>query len=162
MEKKIVILASGTRGDVQPYLALGLGLQSAGYRVSVAAPVAFRQMVEGFGFPFLPVDGNPSDLMTAQDGQPPLTFDGGWLRSIQNSQRFLRAARPVYTRMLESSWQACQGADALVIGLATTWGAHIAEALGIPCLWCFLQPFSRTPSLPERLVAGAPLPWRGL
>jgi UDP:flavonoid glycosyltransferase YjiC (YdhE family) len=53
MGKEIVILASGTRGDVQPYLALGLGLQSAGYRVSVAAPVAFRQMVEGFGFPLL-------------------------------------------------------------------------------------------------------------
>lgn len=152
MMKKIVILASGTRGDVQPYLALGLGLQAAGYRVGVATHAAFRPLVEGRGLPFLPVDGNPSELMAAPGGQSALTFDGSWLRSIRGSLSFLRAARPLYHRMLESAWQACQGADALVIGLATTWGAHIAEALDIPCLWCFLQPFSRTRLYPSALL----------
>ena len=63
-----------------------------------------------------------------------------------------QAARPIYTRMLESAWQTCRGADALVIGLATTWGAHIAEALGVPCLLCFLQPFSRTRLYPSALL----------
>jgi UDP:flavonoid glycosyltransferase YjiC (YdhE family) len=152
MKKKIVILASGTRGDVQPYLALGLGLQAAGYRVGVATHAAFRPLVEGRGLPFLPVDGNPSDLMAAPGGQSALTFDGSWLRSIRGSLSFLQAARPLYPRMLESAWLACQGADALVIGLATTWGAHIAEALDIPCLWCFLQPFSRTRLYPSALL----------
>ena len=33
----IRLLALGTRGDVQPYIALGLGLKRAGYAVSVAA-----------------------------------------------------------------------------------------------------------------------------
>lgn len=159
MGKKIIILASGTRGDVQPYVALGLGLQSAGYKVSIATHEPFRSLVESRGLPFLPVDGNPSDLMAAPGGESALTFDGSWLRSLRDNLNFLHAARPVYVRMLESAWQACQGTDAVVIGLATTWGAHIAEALGVPCLWCFLQPFSRTRRylsalLPVRLSLG--------
>ena len=36
MATKICILTFGTRGDVQPYLALGLGLQAAGYEVTIA------------------------------------------------------------------------------------------------------------------------------
>src|SRR3989304_4329314 len=42
MPKPITLLTSGTRGDVQPYLALGLGLQAAGYRVVVATHANFR------------------------------------------------------------------------------------------------------------------------
>ena len=152
MAKTIVILASGTCGDVQPYLALGLALQSAGYRVSVATHAAFQPWVESLGLPFLLVEGNPSDLMAAPGGQSALTFDGSWLRSVRGSLRFLHAARPLYSRMLESAWNACQGAEALVVGLAATWGAHIAEALGVPCMWGFLQPFSRTRCFPSALL----------
>ena len=162
MEKKIVILASGTRGDVQPYLALGLGLQSAGYRVSVAAPVAFRQMVEGFGFPFLLVDGNPSDLMTAQEGQPAFTFDGSWLRSLRSSLRFLRAARPVYTRMLESSWHACQGADAPGDWPGDYLGCSHCRSARHPLPVVFFAAIQPYAPLPKRLVAGALLLRQGL
>ncbi|RMG83175.1 MAG: hypothetical protein D6712_13425, partial [Chloroflexi bacterium] len=39
--KHIVFLAYGTRGDVQPYVTLGLALQARGYRVSIAASEVF-------------------------------------------------------------------------------------------------------------------------
>ena len=35
---KIVISTLGSRGDVQPYLALAVGLQNDGHRVSLSAP----------------------------------------------------------------------------------------------------------------------------
>jgi sterol 3beta-glucosyltransferase len=152
MPKTITLLASGTRGDVQPYIALGLGLQAAGYRVRVATHASFRALVERYGLPFALVEGNPSDLLTQPGGQSALTFDGNWLRSARATLDFLRAARPLYERMLASAWPACQGSDALVIGLATTWGVHIAESLKVPCLWCFLQPFSRTRDFPSALI----------
>ncbi len=155
MGKEIVILASGTRGDVQPYLALGLGLRAAGCTVRVATHPGFRTLVERQGLTFALLEGNPSELMRAPGGQSALTYDGNWLRSARATSAYLRAARPLYARMLESAWQACQGAGAILVGLATTWGAHIAEALQAPCLWCFLQPFSRTRAYPSAL-----LPWR--
>ena len=94
--KTIVLLASGTRGDVQPYLALGMGLQAAGYRVRAATHAGFRALVERCGLDFALVDGNPTDLMTQPGGQSALTFDGNWLRSARATQTYLRAARPLY------------------------------------------------------------------
>lgn len=162
MIKPVVLLASGTRGDVQPYLALALRLRAAGYAVRVAAPASFRELAEHRGSEYAPLQGNPSELLSAhgghrllRSGQSALTYDGNWLRSGWATWQYVRRARPLYRQMLESAWHTCQGARAIVVGLATTWGAHIAEALGVPCLYCFLQPFSRTRYYPSAL-----LPWR--
>jgi sterol 3beta-glucosyltransferase len=157
--KPVVLLTSGTRGDLLPYLALAEGLRWAGRLVRVAAPLEFKELVEERGLPFAPLDGNPSELMTRGGGQSALTYDGSWLRSLQATRRYLQAARPLYQRMLSSAAGACQDAAALVIGLPSTWGSHIAEAMGIPCIWAFLQPFSRTGEfssalLPARLRLG--------
>lgn len=152
MSKTITLLASGTRGDVQPYIALGLGLQAAGYQARIATHRSFRAVVERHGLSFALVEGNPSELMRRPDGQSALTFDGNWARSARATLGYMRAARPIYERMLTSAWQACQGSNAVIFGLPTTWGIHIAEALHIPCVGCFLQPFGRTREFPSALV----------
>ena len=38
---RVAIHTLGTRGDVQPYLALALGLKQAGHEVLIAAPFQF-------------------------------------------------------------------------------------------------------------------------
>jgi len=156
MPKLIVLLASGTRGDVQPFIALALGLQSAGYRVRVAAHASFRSLVESRGLSFALLESNPSELLMQPEWESALVFSRGWGRGMRASLRFMRAARPLYARMLSSAWEACQGADGVIVGLATIWGEHIAAALRAPCLYCFLQPFSRTSAFPSAL-----LPLRG-
>lgn len=179
--RPITLLTSGTRGDVQPYVALGLGLRAAGQAVRLVAPEAFRSFVAPSGLPFAGYGGNPSELLARPEAQAALNDSGNPIRTIQASLRYAGEARPVYRQMLASAWEACQGSRALVIGLPTVWGAHIAEALGIPLTWAFLQPFARTrahPSalLPTRLRLGAGgnalthrfveqaiwLPWRGI
>ena len=47
MPKTITLLTSGTRGDVVPYIALGLGLRDAGFNVRIAAPVGFANLIQG-------------------------------------------------------------------------------------------------------------------
>jgi len=42
---KISILTFGTRGDVQPYIALGLGLKAAGHSVTIATLKEFGPLV---------------------------------------------------------------------------------------------------------------------
>jgi sterol 3beta-glucosyltransferase len=41
---KICILTIGTRGDVQPYIALGLGLKVAGHEVTISTLAEFKPM----------------------------------------------------------------------------------------------------------------------
>ena len=99
------------------------------------------------------MDGNPSELMTRPGGQSALAFDGNWLRSARATlDLHAGGATQVYERMLASAWQACRDADALIIGLPTIWGAHIAEARRIPCVGGLLQPLSRTRAFPSALL----------
>lgn len=152
MRQLITILTSGTRGDVQPLVALGMGLQGAGYAVRVLTHLPFQPLVAGYGLEFAPLDGNPNELFLQPEFQSALTYDGGPLHSARMSLRYLRAARPLFARMLASAWQGCQGSAALLITLPTTWGDQIAAALGIPCVWALTQPLGRTAAFPSPLL----------
>jgi len=79
--KTITLLTSGTRGDVLPYIALGLSLRDAGYDVRVAAPIGFKGLIEPSGLTFTPFEGNPSDLMVNQS--EPLTLGRNPLHSVR-------------------------------------------------------------------------------
>ena len=43
---KVALMTVGTRGDVQPFVALALGLEARGHRVTLAAPPNARSFVE--------------------------------------------------------------------------------------------------------------------
>jgi len=59
---KITILTYGSRGDVQPFIPLSLGLMAGGHSVKLAAPSRFRDLVEEHGIQFFPLAGEPEDL----------------------------------------------------------------------------------------------------
>ncbi|CAF4327938.1 unnamed protein product, partial [Adineta steineri] len=60
----IVILIVGTRGDVQPFIALGQALRAVGHRVRIATHETFRSFVRGNSLEFYPLAGDPADLMS--------------------------------------------------------------------------------------------------
>ena len=105
-EAPVLLLASGTRGDVQPFLALALGLQGAGVPSVIAAAPRFRALVEGRGVGFASLRGNPSDLMAAGGGSMAASVSGGIARGAVSTARFLRAAQDEYRLMLESAAEA--------------------------------------------------------
>ena len=65
----IGIFTYGTRGDVQPYIALALGLIEKGHEVLVAAPENFKDLVEDYGIKFHPLYGNAEEGMNSPPGQ---------------------------------------------------------------------------------------------
>lgn len=52
---KFIIPAIGSRGDVQPYIALSLGLLRHGHSVTLATHPCMRNLVESYGVPFAPM-----------------------------------------------------------------------------------------------------------
>jgi len=46
---KVILLSIGTRGDVEPFLAIGEILQDRGIQVICAFPEQFRKLTEGAG-----------------------------------------------------------------------------------------------------------------
>ncbi len=65
----IGIFTYGTRGDLQPYIALALGLIAKGHIVTISATEDFKEMVEGFGLSFQPLWGNAETMMNSNEGQ---------------------------------------------------------------------------------------------
>ena len=79
---RTTILTYGSRGDVQPFLALAVGLQKAGHQVKLAAPHRFDRFVNSFGIPFLPLSGDPEVISQRLNdaGRNPL----GMVRAISD------------------------------------------------------------------------------
>lgn len=61
--KHFVCLTIGSRGDVQPYIALGLGLKDQGHRVTIVTHDEYKGWIEGFGLQHRTAGGDPGALM---------------------------------------------------------------------------------------------------
>lgn len=140
----ITLLTIGSRGDVQPYIALGKGLLAEGHNVTIATHLGFKDWILKHGLQFKEVAGNPAELMS-------LMVTHGTM-----SVSFLKEAsaklRGWITELLESSWKACAGTDILIESPSAMGGIHIAEALGIPYMRAFTMPWTRTRAYPHALI----------
>jgi UDP:flavonoid glycosyltransferase YjiC (YdhE family) len=145
----LTLLTSGTLGDVLPYLALGRGLQAAGMAVRLVAPNAFRLLVEAQGLPFAPLTHNPTDLLFQHSAA--LRWQSDPLRTLRATRAYLRDFARLQRQLLDETLAACRGAQGIVFGLASLWGATIADVLGISAIWGVLQPIARTRHFPSAL-----------
>lgn len=151
---KITCLTIGTRGDVQPFIALCKQLQLHGHQCTIATHDEYKQWIESHHIQFRHVGGNPSELMK-------LCVDNGMF-----SLRFLREASLTFRAWIDdlllTAWEACQGSDVLIASPVSMAGAHIAERLKIPYWTAFPMPWTRTRSFPHPFAstgaaAGEPL-----
>lgn len=146
---KITILTVGSRGDLQPYCALAVGLKRAGHRVTIATTENFESFVRNLELEFAPITGNSQELFQADTGIQ--TIEGGKFEIISDE---------LFQRQLESAWVACQESEVLIYTPLTIWGYHIAEKLEIPCFIASYLPFSPTgmfPLLQFNQIASNPL-----
>ncbi len=147
---RVTITAAGSRGDVEPCVALGKGLQAAGHRVVVATWPNFEDLVRAAGLSFRPVAGpDPDELM------------GALLESGRNPRRYAQAFGPVLGATLEhgyADWRdACLEAEAVVYTPLGFLGYVIAEDLGIPRVGVGVEPiFCRNRFFPSCTLGRPP------
>jgi hypothetical protein len=77
---QIMIIAGGSRGDVQPYVALGVGLQAAGHTVRILAPMNFRELITAHGLEFFAMN-DLTEAMT-QERARELAEQGNLLKML--------------------------------------------------------------------------------
>jgi sterol 3beta-glucosyltransferase len=142
---RVVIMTAGSRGDVQPYIALGLGLQRAGYRVCMLTHDIFAPMVEQYGLKFTLLTGNPRAILESSEGQR--IFDTG-----ENALRFIRemreAAKGQQRAFLKDALSTLVGADLLLYSSLCFVGSYAAEALHVPAIFAPLLPAIPTRAFP--------------
>ena len=138
---RITCLTIGSRGDVQPYIALCKGLLAEGHKPKIATHREFEPWIRKHGIDFAPVEGDPAELMRVcvENGM----FTYSFLREA--SAKF----RGWIDELLTSSWKSCQGSDILIESPSAMAGIHISEALGIPYFRAFTMPWTRTRAYPH-------------
>jgi sterol 3beta-glucosyltransferase len=151
---RITITTGGSRGEVQPYVALGLGLEAAGYEVRISAQAAYQQFVQERGLGFHPISGDPHQLVSKL------------LEAGHNPVRFARRLRRVLGSVMEQNLveylAACRDAEVIVYSPVGFLGYYIAGALGVPRVGAALYPrYSRTRHFPSSIVPPGKLRPRG-
>lgn len=58
-----VCITIGSRGDVQPYIALGVGLLKEGHRVTIVTHEEYKEWIEDYGIQHRTAGGDPGSLM---------------------------------------------------------------------------------------------------
>jgi len=121
----ITILTYGSRGDVQPFLPLSLGLMERGHRVKLAAPYRFRELVEGYGVRFVPLAGEPEDLSRRLN-------DAGF-NFIRMVREMMSHAVEIGADVMRQTADACHDADLILHTFSHAIGAHtLAREKNIP------------------------------
>lgn len=138
---RIAVLASGSRGDVQPYVALSKGLHDAGHDVRLVSAQNYAALAESAGVAFYPTRGDVQAVAESEEMRA-LIEKGDFIAITRfQAQALKRMAVP----LAQDALAACEGVDALVTGLGGVFnGVAIAEKLNLPLLQAYLVPMTPT------------------
>lgn len=129
---KVVMLTIGSRGDVQPFICLALGMMARGYDVKIVTHSCFRDFVESHDIDFFPLSCDPKDLLKL------------CVNNTMFSVNFLRESFatfvPKIPTLLEEAWEGCRDANILISTPPALAGYHIAEKLKIRFINAFTMP----------------------
>lgn len=135
----VTFLAIGSRGDVQPYLALGVELQKLGHRARIATFENFAPFVASFGLEFYPVHGDVASV-AADVGTRNARQADNPIRLLFSFNKLKELAAGLQRDLFD----ACVGSDAIVYHPGPSIGYFAARELGIPSI--LAAPFPMTPT----------------
>ncbi|GAB2277209.1 hypothetical protein Dimus_011916 [Dionaea muscipula] len=149
---QIVMLIVGTRGDVQPFVAIGKRLQDYGHRVRLATHGNFKEFVLTSGLEFFPLGGDPKVLAGY------MVKNKGFLPSEPSE---ISIQRKQIKEIIYSLLPACTdpdpdtkvpfAADAIIANPPAYGHTHVAEALKVPLHVFFTMPWTPTNEFPHPL-----------
>ncbi|KAJ5971403.1 UDP-glucuronosyl/UDP-glucosyltransferase [Penicillium vulpinum] len=157
LKLNIVIQIVGSRGDVQPFIALGNELQKHGHRVRIATHGVFAAFVQESGLEFYSIGGDPTELMAFMVKNPGLIPQMKTLREGEVQKK-----QDMVATMLDGCWRSCIEddpitkepfvADAIIANPPSFAHVHCAQALSIPVHLMFTMPWSSTRAFPHPLA----------
>lgn len=142
MAKTILLLTYGSRGDVEPYLALAIGLKKAGFRPVLATSSLFHSWITTFGIEAYPLTDAVMALIETDASKALIEGTQGlWIR-LKSGIELTRKAGPLNSELVRDSWQAAQDVnpDLIVFHPKAIAAPHIAAYLDIPVVMGVFQP----------------------
>lgn len=147
----ITILAAGSRGDTQPYLALGSSLIRSGYKVRIATFAAYANLVQAAGLEHFPLAGDIEQVTNSEVGAQAMQADNP-LKIFRNFKTLKELAHGAQ----EQFYQACEGAEAVIFHPGPVIGYFIAREKKIPAILATPFPMTPTREYPSLIAYAGP------
>ena len=126
---RITLATVGTRGDVQPYIAVACELQKRGHDVVIATHPEFKPLLTEYGLAHREVGGSFRALMESDLGR-------AWLNSGDSPRKYAKYARelflPLQEMYCEQFDEACADAEGIVFYAMASGGLYAAERRKVP------------------------------
>ncbi len=131
---KVFLTSVGSRGDVQPILALAVELRALGHSVLLCAAPNFQTWVESYGIDFVPVG---PDLEQWTRSRP----EGSNPPQKPSPEQLRQLARHTVNEQFQVLGEAARGCDGILVGgVLATAGRTMAEVLKIPYIYAAYCP----------------------
>jgi sterol 3beta-glucosyltransferase len=149
---KVAVIANGSRGDVQPYIALGKGLKTAGYDVCLLTNDDFEGLATEAGLKFGSL-GQGVEALLQTDEWRKTTESGNFLKILLKMQSEMKGqAGKIAARMPAL----VKGNDLIVGGTGILSAYPVAQKYNIPVIQAYVFPFSPTREFPGALTPNLP------
>lgn len=163
---RVLLLTLGSRGDIEPFIALGIGLRAAGHEATLCASSRFGSVIEGHGLRHAPMDDGFLELLHSPAGREGLERSGSFVGMLSTALRLARQVGPMQLQIQRDCWAAAQAfrPDLIVHHLKIMGAPDIAQALGVPAVLVPLVPMVQPtaarpcpvlPTWPDRLAGAA-------
>ncbi|QFQ97055.1 glycosyltransferase family 1 protein [Streptomyces phaeolivaceus] len=140
--RKILLAACGTRGDVQPFLALAVALRRHGHHPLLAAPSSYASDASVYGVDFAAIDDGPTRILGETATRR--VIDNGLMGvrgKIDAARTVARLKQLLIAPLRDVAAIAHDHGDvAAVVHSAAFPAQHVADMLDVPAVVVALQP----------------------
>lgn len=154
---RIAVHTLGTRGDVQPYLALARGLKARGHEVMLVAPAQFADMAEAENVAFAPLPAEFLTLLNSPEAKAAMGKSGSGFGA---GFKLIKHYRHLIRGLLDAEWEAARAfrPDAILFHPKALGAPRIAEKLGAALFLASPLPgFTPTAAFPTPVLPFASL-----
>ncbi|MCP4998254.1 MAG: glycosyltransferase family 1 protein [Hyphomicrobiales bacterium] len=146
---RIALITLGTRGDVQPFIALGKSLKARGHDVVVGAPDDFQTWIEGHGLAYRSIGVDMHAFFQSPEGRKVL---GGNVFAM--ARIWSKTIVPLTRRSLDAIWKTARDAQVIVYHPKTVGAADVGEATGAALFHVAPFPMFPTTAFPLFVFSG--------
>jgi sterol 3beta-glucosyltransferase len=148
---RLTILTAGTRGDTQPYIALGVALKQQRFTVRIATFEAYRSLVESYQLDFVPIKGDISQVASSEIGKKGMQADNP-LKVFLSFNKM----RSLVLQLQKDFYNACLDSDGIIYHPGAPIGYFYAQQQKIPGILAIPFPMVPTHEYPAVIFYNAP------
>lgn len=154
---RVGLVVAGSRGDAEPFIALGVALAGLGARPVMLSHAEHEDLARQAGLDYVVLPGDPRAMLATRAGLD--------LLESRDPVRALRGLRALADDLIDDVIAALEEhlrhVDVVVFSTLAVAAFHVAERYRIPAVWGVLQPVTPTRAWPSLLAAPPPVPLPG-